>query len=270
MPYQLGSLPHPVDAVILQFDQQGNTRGKYWYPWVVRGIVRPKQEGDRTQSYLLGAGTAMNDAEADVIEERIWHCGGVPHKAQPVWRDSANGNAQADLYLWAAGATSRRMLIRGDQRTPDMWEQMSDNGRRKRRNPQPAGVLEYRMHPHRWRDRLWDAIQANEQRDIDWYLPTDPPEKYLASLTSEEQTTELRNVPGIGKVEQVVWVPRREVNDFGDIAYRTDNHWWDCEAMIMAVIDICDLNKPALPDPVAPADDGGGDWVGDYGSGDGW
>jgi len=268
VPYQLGSLPLPVDLVVLIFDQQGNTRGRYWYPWVCRGVVRPRAPGELPRLYLLGEGYAMSESERDAVEDAVYPCGNARHQAHHVVMDSANGNAQADIYLWAAGNSGRRMLLRGDARTPDLWQRLDDGPTptRRKRTPRPAGVSEYRVHPHRWRDRLWEAVQASAHRDVDWFLPTNPSQRYLRSLTSEEQATELRRLPGVGIVEEIVWRPRQMHGAHGDITHRQDNHLWDCEAMMLAACDILGITDPIEPaPPPVPHEPASNDWLGDLG-----
>jgi hypothetical protein len=271
--YSAGSLPFAIDWLLLHFDQQGNTRDRYWYPWVLRAIRQPRTPGGKPASYLVASGTARDAAELAKLCEQSWPINGTPMLPDLTTMDSANGNAKADIYLWAADDPRRRLLIYGDSRLPPgiLWEEIIDTGSKRRRTQKPANVLEYRIHPHRWRDELWESIQAKPQSRLDWYLPNDPDPQYLRSLTSEEQATELRKTRN-GIAEEVVWRPRKTQESDDKVTYRTDNHWWDAEASLIALCDILGLMQSPEIDEPTPAEDPSdrqGDWVGDY-AGDRW
>jgi len=237
--YQFGhGLPHAAPYLLLIFDQQGNSRDTWWFPWVLRAFA-PGGE-----SWLVDAGRANTIEERDALEQRSWMIGGVPKKPTKTAMDCGNGNYLFEAYLWASKRPADRVLVRGDPRAKDgiPWAEVVDKPGTKRRTPKPPNVREWKVHPHYWRTELWDAIRALPSSSVDrprprWWLADGTPDFYLNSLTSEEQVVERRRVPG-GWAQQVVWRPR-VINSTGDsISERTDNHWWDNEANALALAHI--------------------------------
>ncbi len=270
-PYKFGSLNRPAKWLFLHFDQQGNQEEFFWVPWVLRAF-NPTPTGG--ESWLVDAGKARNNKEADEIEAASWTIGGTRRTPDRVGRDSGNGNYLFFAYLWAAKKSSRRILLRGDGHMPDglPWQEVVDKPMTRRRTPKPAGVREYRMHPHFWRNKLWDRMRGvgeDPTKLIRWWLPSDAPQWYLNSMTSEEQVTETRRVAGGGFREVLVWRPRVISSTADRDTYRDDNHWWDAEASIAAAANILGWDRPLPvedpeqkpPPPPPPADDG---WMGGY------
>jgi hypothetical protein len=143
--------------------------------------------------------------------------------------------------------------LRGDPRLAQgiPWQEVVDQPNVRRRTPKPSGVREFRIAPHYWRDQLWDSMRGMGG-GMKWYLPSNPSDRYKASLTSEEQIVEQRRVAG-GLREVVVWRPRTITSTADRTTFRDDNHWWDAEASVMAAIDIFKWNKTPITLPIAPA-----------------
>lgn len=244
-PYRAGRLDHPVHCLITFFDQQGNTRDEYWWPWVTRGINLGGE------SWFVAAGEARTEAERDAVAATLWPINGQQRAADLVGMDSANGNARWDIYLWAARNPARHLLVRGDARLADgiPWREVIDAPGERRRSPKPAGVREWRIAAHHWRTHVWERLSRTAGPG--WWLPSDCPEFHLRSLTSEEQVLERRRIPDRGWADVVVWRPR--VIQQGDRqTERRDNHWWDCEANIAALASILRLDQlPAAPTATA-------------------
>lgn len=255
--YHKGILPREGRYhLILSQDQQGNQRGKFWFPWVLRAV----EPG--VGSWLVDEGHAMDEADADALEERTWMVGGVMMKPEITFRDSANGNYRFDGYLWASKKPGQRILLRGDPRLAlgVPWQEVVDDFKSRRKTPKPSGVREYRVAPHHWRDILWDQIRGvekisptkdgEEERTIvlatmKWYLPADVSDRYKASLTSEEQVIEKRRIEGIWR-DMVVWRPRAITTTADKQTFRDDNHQWDAEAQLAAGINILGWDKPEV------------------------
>ncbi len=251
-PYQIGLLARPADyKLFLMFDQQGNQRSQYWFPWVLRAI----EPG--VGSWLVDEGIAKSDDEADALEERTWQVGGVHRRPDRVGRDSGNGNYLFDAYLWASRKPSLRILLRGDPRLADgvPYQEVVDNPTTRRRTPKPSGVREYRIAPHWWRDQLWNQVRGMEP--VKWYLPSDASARYKASLTSEEQVVERRRVAG-GWKDVVVWRPRVVTSTADRHTVREDNHWWDAETSVLAATKILGWDEPIVLLDLPPASAGGG------------
>lgn len=257
-PYEIGLLARRGNyKLFLMFDQQGNTREHYSFPWVLRAI----EPG--VGSWLVDEGWAMSDAEADALELKTWNVGGQNRRVDKVGRDSGNGNYLFDAYRWAAAKTNLRMLLRGDPRLADgvPHVEVVDDPAKRRKTPKPTGVKEYRIHPHIWRNELWDSIRGITSptaitSGMRWYLPNNASDRYKASLTSEEQTTVRRRmVNAIGGYREVtIWQPRVTKATSSRVTYRTDNHWWDAEASIQAAISILKWNvKPVVVPPAGSA-----------------
>lgn len=258
--YRLKTLDRPVRWLLLFFDQQGNHRDDLSYPWVLRGM-EPGSE-----SWLIDCGWAKNQAERDEIERTSWTIGGKPRTADHVIGDSANGKVSFEQYLWAAGAPARRILLRGDPSLDDgiPWKEVVDAPGTRRRTPKPAGVREWRVHPHHWRTILWERI--TRRRQPGWWMPEDAPPFYQRSLTSEEQVIEPRQRPGRGRVEVVVWKPRVISSTNDSVNERKDNHWWDAEAGICAAASILRLDQVAVRTRPAALGTGAaaGGWMAGY------
>lgn len=276
--YPVGRCPHGDAVLLLVMDQQGNTPELFNYPWVL--IAAAPGLG----TWRVDCGHAKNDEEAVALETRTWLVGNRLQQPFITTRDSANGNAKFWLYQWAAENPSKRALIYGDSKltgTGIRWEAMADQPNRRRRVSKPANVREWRMDPHLNRSLLWDRILGKS--DQPWRYPAafaDERPFYLKSLTSEEPLEEMRKVTGQGHQPVVIWKPRVIEQTDERVIVRRDNHWWDCEAMATALVDIFDMEESDQPDTTttpeayrsqADTEYGGGDgdgWLG--GLGDSW
>lgn len=266
--YPVGSCPYAAPYLLLIFDQQGNTRETWWFPWVVRAFALGGE------SWLVDAGRANTVEERDALEQRTWMIGGSPKRPTRIAMDSGNGNFLWDAYLWASKRPAERVLIRGDARYRDgiPWREVVDAPGSRRRTPKPANVREWAVHPHYWRTELWDCIRAlpsatPERPRPRWWLPDQPPAFYLASLTSEEQVVERRKVAG-GWADQLIWRPRIIATTGDSVTERRDNHWWDVEADGLALAHIlgwCAVKpKPSLVTNRPVRSMGGGDFMQGY------
>ena len=238
IPYEHGKgLPWDVDFVLLIFDQQGNTREQWWFPFVVRGY---RKGGE---SWLIEAGTANSIAERDQLSEKTWIIAGRARRATAIAMDCGNGNFLYDAYLWAALEPLRRILVRGDPRAQDgvPWVEVIDRPGTRRKISKPANVREWKVHPHFWRHELWDRIRVKPAAGgvirPRWWQPDDAPTFYRNSLTSEEVVEEKRRIPG-GYVTAFVWRPRVIASAADHVSVRKDNHWWDNEANALALSHI--------------------------------
>lgn len=245
-PYTIGDAPFPIRAVICCFDQQGNTRDLYWWPWVVRGVAMGGE------SWLIASGEARSEAERDEVERRVWRVNGQPRRVDISAMDCANGNALFDVYSWASLRPQHRLVVRGDARLPDgvPWKEAVDSPGARRRILKPSGVREYRIAAHYWRTQIWDRRRRIIKPG--WWLPSNAEHYYLQSLTSEEQVVERRRITGKGWEDVVVWRPRLLPGESG--GERRDNHWWDCEADLAAIASILRLDQvPSAPTQPRPA-----------------
>jgi hypothetical protein len=231
--YAHGSCPGAdVEWLVLTWDQQGNDARKYWYA----GTLRAWAPGG--ESWLVWAGRARSDRERDEIEERLFPVGGAMRAPDLVGMDVANPNYRAAGYVWASEDPRRRICLRGDVRLQpgETWREVPPPDPRKTsRTSRPAEVHEWRIHPHHWRTELEEHMQG---RAHPWHLPGDPPDYYLRSLNSEEQTTATRRVAGGGHEEVVIWAPRVTQATDESVAVRKDTHWADGEKMQLAIADI--------------------------------
>jgi hypothetical protein len=272
--YAHGSCPVTDDGwLMLFFDQQGNQRHLYWYPWVLRYFV----PGGR--SWLVAAGKADGDHTRDQLEDRLWPIGGHHRAADVIAIDGANPNFRQDAYLWAADDPHRRLVVRGDSRLQpgETWAEVTASRTHHRRISRPDTVREWRIHPHYWRSELHERIMGRSP--IGWHLPDDAPDYYRRSLTSEEPTLKTRRIVGGGHEEVIVWEPRITTKTNERINRRTDNHWWDGEANLLALANILGIDAAATPPAQAAAEadtpqgDGGdplADDFGDYLDGGDW
>ena len=264
--YQRGHLPHDPAALIMMIDQQGNQWHRATFPWVLIGVDY------HGETWRIDMGHAKGHDAREEVEDRLWPVGGRHRAADLVWMDSANGNVRFQIYAWAAGDLERRRLIRGDARLEGVapWEAVVDSPTKRARTPKPEGVQEWRVAPHYWRSVLWDRIRGRPGQPA-WHLPSNPPDWYLRSLTSEEQITEVVRVAGGGYQERLVWRPRVTSRTDRTVNYRKDNHWWDDEADLAAIIDICGFTGPPperdLPPPIQERENAG-DWLAGYAGGE--
>lgn len=249
--YQCGLCPIDPDYIILSFDQQGNMRGKFWYPWIVRGFQRRAAGG--AESWLIACGKAMSESEREATEERMWPCGsgGIQRAADVVSMDVANGNYRAQGYIWASDndAPSKRVCLWGDdrQKSGEYWKESPiPDPRKKRKTSRPYGVHEWIIHPHHWRGVLQERLMGSEM-EPPFHIPNAEtiPDYYLRSMTAEEMLLKNRRAVGGGYEEVMVWEPRiTSQSDSGAPNRRKDNHWADAEKMCIALAEIIGLNDP--------------------------
>jgi len=246
--YRRGTLPPAIADdgwLLLIFDQQGNQRSEWWFPWILRYVL---PGGD---SWLIDSGTAKNEAERDDLCDQVWRIGDGNRAPDVIGIDIANGHFTFDGYLWAAGDTARRICYRGDARMAEgvPWTEVLEQPKR-RRTPRPAGVREFKIAPHYWRTKVWDRLRrrAGEPR---WFMPSDALDTYLRSLTSEEQVVERQRVAGKGWQDLIVWRPRTIQSTTAEQSFRKDNHWWIAEVACAALAHALGMELP--PDaPTAP------------------
>lgn len=241
--YLRGSLPPncPARWLVLGWDQQGNRRDEWWFPWVLRAVA---PGGD---SWKVASGKARSEAERDTISQQLWNIDGQTRRVDFELMDIANGHFTFDGYLWASQATNRRICFRGDSRLADgiPWQEVIDEPRR-RKTPRPAGVREFKIAPHHWRTRLWDRMRRRPGEPR-WILPSNPDPVYLRSLTSEEQIVERLRVAGIGWQDVIVWRPRLVQSTNDESSFRKDNHWFVIEVAITAAINFLGFERKLVP-----------------------
>ena len=171
--------------------------------------------------------------------------------------DCANPNFRQHAYDWAGERIDRRLCLRGDSRLSpsETWREVPlPDPRKRQKTSRPAGVREWRIHPHYWRERLDGCLKMGLHGEMPWTLPdrASLPGEYLKSMTAEERILTSVRVPG-GFETQHVWAKRVSPNADGSTSTRKDEHWADCEKMQLAVADILGLTIAPTPDPVAAA-----------------
>lgn len=249
-PGGLPELPVAIVGLLLVFDQQGNHRERYWWPWSLHAFA---QGGEH---WTVAAGKVMSEAERDELEERLWPIGRQMRAADYTIMDFANPNARPDIYLWANEDRHRRILLRGDGElaTEDRWVEVEDStpSRRKRRTGKPPGVRAYRIHPHLWRGILQERMLG--ELPPGWHLPSGLPDEVLKSLNAEEPEIELRRIRGQGWQEVVVWNGRITSRTNDTVTRRKDLHWADNHKMALAAAEILGWTDAPAPtrDGVAP------------------
>jgi len=237
--YQHGTCPFDPRILILSADQQGNSIEKSWFPFVLRAYAN---NGD---SWLLEAGRANSWAELESLTTRHWPCGDGNRVPDIVCVDCANGNMTRLIRQWCARDPSRRVSLTGsgtmDPSRPWGFQKLSP------RNAQIlAGLpIVYTWNSQVYRDELLLLLRGHPDRPR-WHIPTDAPQWYRDSLQSEERVPR-RTISRGRSVDVVVWQPRSVTTPTGSVHVRSDNHWWDCEAMLVALVSILDLFR--LPDP---------------------
>lgn len=249
--YALGTVLPGVKRIALIGDQQGNSRSSAWFPYIVRGF------GEDGESWLIDAGEVHGFDEWEALEQRPYTVGGGQRPADVSVLDGSNGNMRVPLQQWAAAAPKRRMLLTGRFWPDFLVQQRANTDRKASRNRRIiAGARIFNWHTNAFKTELYGRIEGIEGAKK-WNLPDDAPPDYLASLTAEEQVTELIRLPGTnGKRPTLVWKPRVVHDETGKVVVRDDNHWWDCEAMAPAVANIMrweELEKQA-PATISAAD----------------
>ncbi len=242
--YGRGSCPKGGIKLVLTLDQQGNTKEKAWFPFVARAW------GPRNESWLVDCGEVHGWEELEMLCDRQWTVGGDLKRADVVSMDCANGNLRVATQEWATREPDRRILLRGYQimDVPHRRRQADSRGKRLL-----AGVVQYYFHSTGFKTDLGDIISRDKGPKL-WHLPSDAPDYYLKSLTSEEKILEQKRLPNEGWREIYIWQPRAMYDETGRVTLRTDNHWWDCETMALVVADIYQWTNLPPPSTPAPAD----------------
>jgi hypothetical protein len=231
--YQHGTCPTEPRLLILTADQQGNSSEKSWFPFVLRGYAA---NGD---SDLIEAGRVNSWAELESLTTRRWPCGTVNRAPDISAIDCANGNMTRLIRQWCARDASRRVSLTGsgtmDPTRPWGFQKLS---------PKNAQILAglpivYTWNTQLYRDELLLLLRGHPDRPR-WRIPVDAPQWYRDSLQSEERVP--RKIISRGRsTETVIWQPRTVTTPTGSVHARSDNHWWDCEAMQVALVSILDL-----------------------------
>ncbi len=235
---QRGVVPAKATVLILMFDQQGNTDRLVWFPWTLRAI------GPGGESWLVDCGKVDpvdasgtgGWAGVDRLCNQVWQSeSGPPKRATLCAMDGANGNMATRVRGWAAQEPGRRVLVWGNARLkPDEpWKKYEPGKRAK--IPWPTAVRGYELNSNYWRDRV-DERRRQVPGAPGWWLPEEPPAFYLRSVwDSEVRVIVQRQITGQGVREIIGWQPAQQADSKGNITFRRDNHWWDCEVGIAAL-----------------------------------
>jgi phage terminase large subunit GpA-like protein len=238
---QPGVVPAEATQLVLMFDQQGNTDALCWFPWVLRAI------GPGGASWMVECGKIQS-----IKEDPTGGWAGVDRLCNAVWKredgttlrahicamDGANGNLATKIRGWAAQEPGRRVLVWGNARLkPDEpWKKYEPGKRAK--IPWPMAVRGWELNSNYWRDRV-DERRRRVTGAPPWHLPSNPPGFYLRSLwDSEVRCVVQRLVTGQGMREIIAWQPAQQADSKGQITFRKDNHWFDCEVAICALAAI--------------------------------
>ena len=245
--YPYRECPIVPAMLVAFFDQQGNTPDRAWFPYVVRAYDKAGN------SWKIEADKASSWTDLEAILKRRWICGGQPRGIDICGMDAANGNMIRTVRSWCARDPRRRIsLALSGTLAPDhpySWEQLG---------PKNAGKLcglpvVYTANAHLFRDELLETIRGTEGRPA-WHIPSDAPAYYMASLQSEERIPGKRLVRG-RMTECLIWQPRVTTLPDGRQVQRSDNHWWDCEVCLIALMTILRLttHQARTQDPHATA-----------------
>lgn len=240
--YKRGVVPNAATRLVLMLDQQANTSALVWFPWVLRAV------GEKGETWLIDAGKvpAMQDDSTgggwmgvDRLEGRTWRReDGQEMRVSLSVMDGANGNLASRVRQWAAGNSARRQLVWGNAklRLDEPFRAYAPGARAK--VPWPHGVRGWELNSNFWRDRI-DERRRCTPGAPKWWLPDDAPSFYLRSLwDSEVRVVVQRQVTGVGMREITAWEPAKQADSHGQIAFRRDNHWFDAEVAIAAIIAI--------------------------------
>lgn len=275
-----GICPPDTQRIVITTDQQGNSRDKCWFPYVVRAW---RSHG---RSTLVDAGTVWGLEGLQELEGRGWWVGKDRRVCDVISSDAANGHMQPYLLAWAAASAATRLLLAGRDILATPVQLRSNRGLRRGGKGRRIlnNVRYYYAEPNGWKTMLDDRIRAANAPEGDparigqpaWELFSGADPEYQASLQSEHRK---RGVDRRGRV-RFAWMPREFVNSVGSLVEREDTHWWDCEWHQLVVVhvlkwdDLPDPEGDATPDPRPPQagrDDptsyatstgNGEDWVG--------
>lgn len=237
--YTLGSIAENPWRLVLTADQQGITAESSTFPYVLRAW---HTDGS---SHLVDTGTAEGFSGLELLEQKTWPCGDTHRRLDVLTVDSANGHMLRHIRRWCAQAPTRRASLAGSgSLSPEhAWSEIKRNNRNAAKL-QGLPVVWY-FNAHLYRDTL------REQMDLKtWHIPTDAPAWYLASLTSEERVSEPTTIKGRRAI-RTFWRPKEWKDERGNLHVRRDNHWWDCEVMQQAIVEILGWYKRQPPKPPA-------------------
>lgn len=242
-----GVVPAGTQYLILMLDQQGNTDRLVWFPWVLRAIL-PGGE-----SWLVDCGKVPQPGKGD--EPGGWE--GVAHLCAKTWpqaddlpavrpqlfaMDGANGVMAKKVRAWAAEKPTERILVWGNPKLhlDEPWKLYVPGKRAK--IPWPDAVKGYEINSNYWRDRV-DERRRRLLGAPGWWLPDDVPGFYLRSVwDSEVRVVVQRQVTGQGVRDIVAWERAVSVDSHGKPTYRRDNHWWDCEVALAAIMNVYSID----------------------------
>ena len=253
---QFGVVPAGTKYLILVLDQQGNTDRLVWFPWILRAVK------DGGESVLVACGKVPKPGNGDdpggwtgvnILEAKQWpHENGTMVRAQLVVMDGANGVMAKKVRNWAAEKPLTRILAWGaPSLKPDELWQLYEPGKRAKL-PWPSAVKGYQINSNYWRDRI-DERRRRVLGAPGWWLPDEVPGYYLRSVwDSEVRVIKQRQVTGQGVRDIVAWEPAQQADSKGKITFRRDNHWWDCEVMLAALLNVYGIDftpekKPDVP-----------------------
>jgi phage terminase large subunit GpA-like protein len=237
-----GVVPNAAQYLVLTLDQQANTDALAWFPWVLRAIA-PGGE-----SWLVDTGQvpSLRDdpgsggwAGVDALCARVFKKeDGTAIRITIAAMDGANGNLAPRVRHWAAQEPARRILFWGNPRLKldEPWRLYVPGQRAK--IPWPSQVRGWELNSNYWKDRV-DDRRRRLHGTPGWHLPTDTPGFYLRSLwDSETRVVVQRQITGVGVREIIAWQPSQQADSQGNIMFRRDNHWLDCEMAAAAVAAI--------------------------------
>lgn len=245
-----GVVPAEAKYLLLMFDQQGNTERTAWFPWVLRAVAEGGESWlvDTGQVPKSGGEVPGGFGGVNELVNRSWPVAGSPTQrkmADLVFMDGANGTMATAVRMWAAQEPNKRVLVWGSPtlRQDEHWRQYIPGKRAK--IPWPVAVKGWLINSNFWRDRVDDRRRRVPGAPC-WWLCADVPNYYLKSIwDSEVRIVVQRQITGQGVREIVAWQPAATTNG-KDITYRRDNHWWDCEVALAAILNIYGVDKTEI------------------------
>lgn len=212
-------------------DQQGNSRDRAWFPFSTM-LISPEE------AWLIEAGQVQGFTGLANLQRRKWMIGKVQMGAEVIAVDGNNGTVRVPLQQWAAEQPKTRMLLTGRQWPDFNWRQRDAGGEKEKRNRRiVTGARVFSFHANSYKTDF-DGMMRGLPGSRRWNLPDDAPQFFIDSLTAEEQVKADVRIPGQGKKSVMVWTPRVVHDETGATTVRTDNHWWDTQAMALVVADI--------------------------------
>lgn len=243
--YQFGQCPIAGGRLVLSCDQQGSLWERSWFPWILRLWFT-----DGT-SWLVDAGKAKDLHALELLAGQQWPVGGAVRKADLITIDSANGGLVRRIREWCAREPRRRMSIGGSGSfAPDVAFSVTESNQRNAQRLCGLPAAWY-YNADLFRDTLFDRIRGVPGAPA-WHIPSDAPEWYRNSLTSEERV--MRDLLVRGRRERrAKWQKRAWTDTKGVQHTREDNHWWDCETQSIAACTVLGwFNPPKQPQTSRP------------------